>query len=709
MSRDEITINIGDHQMEEVNVDELIKVLKRHFSSSSVKRTLLDSQRIDFLLIGSRALRHYYTEQSYEINEFDESIFYKNHFIMKQIRKRLKNKSDWDFICFNIYSLIYFLEIKRNQIKNIRINYLVQINDFTKKNIILNANKVLNEDNETLLCLERMNEIIPTQWKEISLCLRLNDGAIIEIEYCNDNNRFINRYLDSIKEELQKSDEQLEQISVPFFTKCHIAPLELLELIKMSHLCQNIEKEKWKTHLIDLSFIRMLRNFKNIFVNSPFEIALDNQNILDFIYYDRLIKLIVLQTLLKSSKKSIVTTTSEFFEEITSCISSYIIYKSYPYNNVKDKLCNEILQSNVKLLKDVFKIKPINRRIMYGTDDVDYHPESLDYLAQQLCALILPRFNTWTDVDNLDEHLLFAFQKVCLAHHDNKILSFIVNNNLEISEKVNCILNQPLILTKFFKEQEIDFKLTHEEDENCQLLDISSLEGVNLCNNYLSSDIILKILNYISGKELHYMSILNKEWFSLFSNNNFWKFLCTSRINLSKDIIARINNWKVFTIIGYDKQMLPLPPNEELCKIVSVFKPHFANNPSEFNHFITNVFSNTFIIDQSTSFENYYDTLKANLIVHWPDNIMTKLKFSIVYDNDVYRGCSRGGDPSPDLTISLNDFVSNSLFKFNAHNKTKHFIGEHFSTELNGKMSICMLICLILVSIGPDWLPKVLK
>ncbi|EFC43041.1 predicted protein [Naegleria gruberi] len=110
---------------------------------------------------------------------FDDTL-YRNHFIMKQSRKRFLNidKSDWDLVCMDIGSLKELLISSSGKvIREVRINYLIKVQNFTHEN--------LNDDSEEEVTL-RINEILPKDWKEISVCLQLNCGSIIEIEYCND-------------------------------------------------------------------------------------------------------------------------------------------------------------------------------------------------------------------------------------------------------------------------------------------------------------------------------------------------------------------------------------------------------------------------------------------------------------------------------------------------------------------------------------------
>ncbi|EFC43040.1 Hypothetical protein NAEGRDRAFT_69040 [Naegleria gruberi] len=371
-------------------------------------------------------------------------------------------------------------------------------------------------------------------------------------------------------------------------------------------------------------------------------------------------------------------------------------------------LCDEILPSNMKRLKDVFKTSPIKRKLK-STDDIEFYQESWDYIAQQVCGFILPRFNTWMDIDNLDEHILLAVQKICCSNHDNKIFTCVVDNIAELAGKVHKILYQPLILKKFFKDQEIDFKLINSDDTSLAF-DISSLEGVKIQKQYFSTDIVLNIMSYLSGKELNFMSMLSKEWSTLLSNNLVWRYIHKLRTSLPQEVSSRIGNWKFFTVLN-NANLLQLPHQAQLTKIVSAFKPHFSNNPCVFNQFITNIFSNTCIIDHSTSHEYSYDKLDATLFIHWPSKEATRLSFSISYDNDnEFRGCSKSNYVPPALHLSLSDenysFGGMSLFQSSLSDASP-FIGRYFATEMNGKMATCFLICLITLSFGEEWLNKI--
>ncbi|EFC36579.1 predicted protein [Naegleria gruberi] len=635
--------------------------------------------RCDFLLIGSRALNDHWKKANNLSSSSEEEEPSRWSWTQKVMKKwsdeRFNRKSaDWDLICLNRDALVNLLKSK--EFKEISLNYAHHVH-LKKKNI---SNRYESSDFYDWV----LGGGQARRWIEFSIRLEQFDGEIIEIEYCTDRYHLL-KYLEM--REVSRLDILPSSLIDSF--SCEIAPLQLLEIIKKSHLQFNIDDDNWTKHILDIELIHLIlptseQYHEKSLRNSIYDLA-------GLVHYDRLTKRIV----------------KYLHDEGDSDFASN--FNMFMFSSTKDDIYDVVSPLNEEMLYSAFGVSSISMKPYHIQNNLN----SLRFISQQVAANLLSSVVHAIDSNEL-EKLVFKSMKNAIEQNIDTFLFGIMRDNfMKLSEMVFDMLNQPLIFKKLFETKaemnQFRFKNAPIDFENVK--EISNKEGATLSHHYLPIEIVMTIASYIpKAIDLTNLMRLDKSWNNVFESNDVWKYLCYCRYpkpahySLENDSF-QVDDWKYYVLSRSMFERVQFPTIKGLDCLLNAFRVKFIDKSTIFKQFVNDFFTNTYIATKTLNDDkmNEYNTMKATLITYWPCQSPLKYDIEIVLDLAEYRsGDSKGGSRS---TVSgklhNSEHFSNPL-RLVKFNKAQNFIGKYYLQNMNPDQYASLFTTLLVLGLGDN-------
>ena len=572
--------------------------------------------------------------------------------------------------------------LKNEEIEEICVNYIVQLEDF--------------EVSENDYC-EWMNiGGQPTRWKEFSLRLEMKNGLIIEIEYCTHQYHLL-KYLNS---------KEINNVKVPFMNEfnCALAPLELLEIIKRSHLFFNILNDSWLKHFLDIEMIHLIQKVSEthdvLYLGTAFE---DNE-LIWLVYYDRLTKRIV--KMAQDEKDS--------------------------YDNYIDIYCFNIREEEIRhVVRDGYSESLFS---VFGVNEIQLNPsflgdssQSIEYMSQAIAGNILKTsiFRV-VNSEELEKLILKSMQKALDCNYKTYLFMIIIEVYWKISERIFDMLHQPERLEALFntKTEMLEFKFKNYpiDLEKDDVKDISHLNGLYICSHYLPIHLIMNIMSYShSASDIIHLTQLDKSWNQIFEIQDVWKYLYFSRYPTPSQYYSvkstfQAKSWKLQVLARSKLNRIPLLSSQGCKGLAEVFKSKFIGKSEAFKQFISDFYANTYIVSKKevNNSSGESKTLKATLMIFWPRQAPLQVDLEIYLDYAEYRsGDSKGGFGSREkVTVRYfggkSSYYSNQPLILRSITNPEDFIGRYYLSILSQQQYASLFSTLAVLGFGKNWTSEVL-
>ena len=667
---------VVNKEKQTITIEEAISLIKKSPSCDS-------ASPVNFLLIGSRALL-------YHISSFrrpsDVSWKEKKQREWMNDRKDYIHHSDWDVIALNGDALVEWMKTNEKMVKTLSLNHSIVVKHFQNE-VDYGLERSIDDFsefdyNDSEIMMEWMKKKSDS-WNKFSFRFNMVDGEIIEMEYCSHNADLVS-YLESCV---------LKEVNVPNMEGVSLAPLELLDCLKQSHIMVDGD---WIEHFKDLQIIKYLQQGSTGFDRMPIHQAFNSNYLLGLFFYDRVLVTAVYTTSYGSVLEQFLTLGFEKNREVRGSLS--IVHYSRSVEETYDKKVNS-------------GIKKIYIR---ETVDLDASENSVKYLANEISKGVVYEVQKHGFDGDLEGMALSQLYSACFSNEETNIFWLLVDNGLKILDWVFKLLSTQDLGTFFHVEEKLEFILNEKLDVvKCEkLVKWESNTGVSLGTYYITTDVLAILFSFIPyRKEVLSCIRVSKEWNRFFTMPSIWKFMYLSRwpipAHYGEDSAMNYEtNWKIELLkrdMVASKSTLKMPPISHLNDIGAIFQNKFESG-TIFKQLTHDFYNNCYLHKIDYNDEDEMEKTTAQFTIYWPLSAPIHLTLSVNYDYAGYRKGDSWGGSRDSFSITLShskghvNITDSGLSSLDLRLWNEVDFNDYYNNE-NQKQTVPLLVVLCLTGL----------